>query len=366
MATIVKLEQARGTRFKAIVRRQGSGHLTKVCRTRSEALRWATKTEAVILDGKLVPQQRELKRTVSDLIAEYREHVLPKLKPHSRKPRVAHLRWWDRVLGTVRLSDVRRRDIVECMRRLEKTKTHTGTLMAPATRNRYLGTLRHAWGIALKEWEWVSENPLSGMQLKEPRGRVRFLSEQERDALLAACKASRERRLYPLVVLALATGARQQELLSLRFRDIDLERRVAILDATKNDERRAVPLSAPAVAVLSELKGDQDENRLIFANRRGRAPYPRYAFLQACEVAGLEDFRFHDLRHTAASYLAMSGASLVELATILGHKTLAMVKRYAHLTDQHSAAVVDRMSERFLSDAGGSLTLDETAESGRM
>ena len=83
------------------------------------------------------------------------------------------------------------------------------------------------------------------------------------------------------------------------------------------------------------------------------ATFPRKAFEHAADVAGLENFRFHDLRHTAASYLAMSGATLGEIAEVLGHKTLAMVKRYAHLTELHTRGVVERMSDRFLDSSTG-------------
>ena len=89
--------------------------------------------------------------------------------------------------------------------------------------------------------------------------------------------------------------------------------------------------------------------KLRHANPRGRAIFPRKPWEEALSAAEIEDFRFHDLRHSAASYLAMSGATLAEIAEVLGHKTLAMVKRYSHLTEQHTSKVVARMNERFLS-----------------
>ncbi len=212
-------------------------------------------------------------------------------------------------------------------------------------------SLSHGFTHAAREWNWISDNPFRKLKkLPEPRGRVRCLSETETKRLLEACQGSRDTRLYPLVVLALSTGARRGELLGLRWADVDLERGIAVAHHTKNNERRALPLSGQALDVLRDLgKVRRLDTDLVFADRRGRPSIPRKSWDRAVEAAEIDDFRFHDLRHTAASYLAMSGATLAEIAEVLGHKTLAMVKRYAHLTDQHTSEVVARMNRRFLS-----------------
>jgi integrase len=195
---------------------------------------------------------------------------------------------------------------------------------------------------------------------KEPRGRVRFLSEDsitpngvvvagERSRLLEACQQSGSKDLYLAVVLALSTGARQQEVLGLTWRQIDFPRRVAILEETKSGERRVLPLAGHALALLRERdKVRRIDTDLVFPGRT-RPPKPidlRSPFETALKAAGIEDFHWHDLRHSAASYLAMNGASLAEIAEILGHKTLQMVKRYAHLSEAHTAGVVKRMNDR--------------------
>jgi integrase len=147
-------------------------------------------------------------------------------------------------------------------------------------------------------------------------------------------------------VLALSTGARRKEIMTLTWKDIDLSRGIVIFQDIKNGERRAVPLTGP----VRELLTDRADTRrtyspFVFPNRAGTQPQDiRRAWELAVERAGIEDFRFHDLRHSAASYLAMNGASLVEIAEILGHKTLAMVKRYAHLSESHTRGVVERMN----------------------
>jgi integrase len=181
---------------------------------------------------------------------------------------------------------------------------------------------------------------------KEPRGRVRFLSEEERQRLLTACQVSRNPHLYIVVVLALSCGARKGELVSLRWPDVDLKRGTLTFHQTKNGERRAVPLAGQALALMREhAKVRRLDTTLVFPNATGkRALGIREAFEGVVERAGIVDFRFHDLRHTFASYLAMNGASLLEIAEVLGHKTLAMVKRYAHLCEAHTRGVVERMN----------------------
>jgi len=172
------------------------------------------------------------------------------------------------------------------------------------------------------------------------------MSDEERQRLLAACQESRNPYLYTVTVLALATGARRGELLGLHWADVNLiQGQLAFWD-TKNGEIRAVPLSGFALEVLRQhAKVRRLGVQLVFPDPSGIRPYRiRDAFENAVKRAGIADFHFHDLRHSAASYLAMSGASLAEIAAVLGHKTLAMVKRYAHLSEAHTRSVVERMN----------------------
>jgi integrase len=181
---------------------------------------------------------------------------------------------------------------------------------------------------------------------RQPPGRVRYLTEEERPRLLYACQRSHNRWLYPVVLLALATGARKMEILQLTWSDVDLPRARLIIHHTKNRERRALPLTGLALEAVQQLaKVRRIDTPLLFPRADGRGPVDlRAAWTTALAEAALADFRFHDLRHSAASYLAMTGASLMEIAAILGHKTLAMVQRYAHLSEAHTATVVARMN----------------------
>ena len=147
--------------------------------------------------------------------------------------------------------------------------------------NRYLGSLSHPFTIAVREWEWLAEKPLTKVRrLPEPRGRDRFLSNEERERLFTACREAEDRRLYPLVVVATYSGARQGELLALRWRDIDWERGVAIIHDSKNREKRSIPIVGPAREVLEEMNRVRRlDTDLIFANEAGVADWNKSARL---------------------------------------------------------------------------------------
>ena len=355
MARIEKRALSDGSsRYKAIIRRKGHPLKTKTFRTRAQAAAWAKRLEVMILDHKALPTWEANRHTVGDLVDRYIEEILPG-KPRSFREGNRQLRWWKEQIGSHTLAAATPALLSQCRGQLSRGTTRSGKGRQPATVNRYLAALSHAFTVAVKEWGWIETNPARKVgRLKEPRGRVRFLSEDERERLLEACRESSDSRLFLLVVLAISTGARKGELLRLRWPDVDLKRGIAVLHQTKNDERRALPLSGLALDVLSEhSKVRRLDTDLVLSNSEGRSTFPRKPWENALKAAQIEDFRFHDLRHTAASYLAMSNASLSEIAEVLGHKTLAMVARYSHLTEQHTAGVVARMNERFLGTSAG-------------
>ncbi|MBP6733930.1 MAG: site-specific integrase [Chromatiaceae bacterium] len=317
----------------------------------TDARKWAQATEAAIREGRHFKTTEAKRHTLAELVDRYAREVLPAKKDGHHQGR--QLAWWQDELGAYALADVTPSLIVEARDRLAAQITTKGTATGPATVVRYLAVLSHAFTVAIKEWGWVEANPLVKVtKPKEPRGRMRFLSDDERERLLAACRASASPDLYPAVILALSTGARQQEVMGLRWPQVDLGRKVATLLDTKNGEVRVLPLAGLALALLRERsKVRRLGTDLVFPGRRHPTnPIDlRTPFETALKAAGIADFHWHDLRHTAASYLAMNGASLAEIAEVLGHKTLSMVKRYAHLSEAHTAAVVERMNARYLS-----------------
>ncbi|MFN7097960.1 MAG: tyrosine-type recombinase/integrase, partial [Gammaproteobacteria bacterium] len=263
------------------------------------------------------------------------------------------LTWWIDKLGAYSLADLSTPLIAQAREELAQGVTSKNLPRAPSTVNRYLAALSHVFTIASKEWGWIEQNPLLKVtKLKEPRGRVRFLSDDERSRLLVVCKTSESPYLYIVVVLALSTGARRMEVLGLKWKDIDLNRGIITLHETKNGERRILPLVGHAMELIKEhAKVRHINTDLVFPGLSLKNPIDiRSPWETALKKAEITDFRFHDLRHSAASYLAMNGASLAEIAEVLGHKTLQMVKRYAHLSEAHTSRVVAKMNASIFGD----------------
>ncbi|MGK2907121.1 MAG: tyrosine-type recombinase/integrase [Desulfuromonadales bacterium] len=339
------------TNYRALIRLKGHPAVSATFARKTDAKRWAATTEEEIKDGRYFKSAEAKKHTINDLIKRYEEEVLP-LRPKNSPNYKIHLRWWKGKIGDYFLADVNTAMIVECRDKLKKEMTNKGTPKSPATVNRYTTTLSHLFNVAIREWEWMEFNPLTRIKkLKESRGRVRFLDEGERDKLLETCQTSNNPLLYPFVILALTTGMRYGEVTNIQWKDVDFERRRILLHETKNDERRAAPLVGLAHDLLKKLsKVRRLDNPYVFpGNEESKPVYMRDTWNDALAKSEIKDFRFHDLRHTTASYLAMNGATLAEIAEVLGHKTLAMVKRYAHLSETHTTSVVEKMAAKFLS-----------------
>lgn len=350
MASIEKRVSSEGkVSYRVKIRLKGYPTQTATFERLTDARNWEKITEAAIKEGRHFKTIEAKKHTAGELIDRYIREVLPS-KPKIQKEQKQQLQWWKSKIGSYLLVDVTPALIVEHRNALLVPEAGSETPpRSQSTANRYLAALSHAFSIAVKEWCWLDSNPLSKVsKYKEPRGRVRFLSDEERNKLLDVCKKSSNRYLYPIVMLALSTGARHAEILNLKWKDIDLDRRTIILHETKNGERRVLPIANHIHNMLIEHKKVRHlHSDYVFPNERGNKPIAmRIQWNQAVKEAGLEDFRFHDLRHTCASYLAMNGASLAEIAEVLGHKTLQMVKRYAHLSEAHTASVVERMNQK--------------------
>ena len=221
-------------------------------------------------------------------------------------------------------------------------KTRGGKAVSPATVNRELATLRHLLRLAVEEWQMLDKAPAIRL-LKEPEGRLRFLTEDEIARLLAACARSQNPHLSAIVTVALNTGMRLGEIMGLTWERVDFSRGVVLLERTKSGRRREVPMNGAADAALAALPGDKAEGRVF--RKAGGAAWGsiRTAFGNACREAKLDDFRFHDLRHTFASHMMMRGAGLGDLKDILGHADVKMTMRYAHLSPAHKRAAVARL-----------------------
>jgi len=326
---------------------------TATFNTEKKAQKWAKQTEVAIDDGKHFTKAEAKNHTFGEMIDRYLMHVMPRKSTRQRNLQTTQLNWWKGQLGPYTLADVTTPMLVQkrddLANQLVAGGEERGKRRSNASVNRYLAALSHVYTVAEREWGWVYDSPIKRVgRLKEPRGRVRSLSDDERESLVSACQESKQPLLYPLVVVAISTGARQGELLNLRWDNVDFDKGMIRLLETKNDERRAVPIAGRAYDELKRLsKIRRIDNDRVFPLTPDQI---RWHFSSALKKAKIEDFRFHDLRHSAASYLAMNGATLAEIAEVLGHKTLQMVKRYAHLTEQHTSRVVERMNKQIFGE----------------
>jgi integrase len=201
--------------------------------------------------------------------------------------------------------------------------------------NRPMALLRHLLRIAHEDWEAIDDIPRIRLE-KEPQGRLRWLTREEIGRLLDACNNSRNRELRAAVVVALNTGLRLGELVGLTWDRVDLSRGVIRLEQTKSGKRREVPLNGDSYKALVAL-GPKEGGRVV-----GRR-YIKRAYNTAVKAARLDDVTFHTLRHTFASWAVMRGVTLKELQELLGHATLAMTMRYAHLAPEHLRSAVSRL-----------------------
>jgi len=344
MAAINKHTDAKGkTTYRARIRLKGSPTVSATFDRMTDAKEWARTTDADIRAGRYMDKMESQRRTLTELLDVYEKRVLPAKKANTTIIQKAQLAWWRGEMGSLTLANVTPAKINDCMNKLVDTGH------APSTVNRYLAVLSHAFTYAVKDLGWMNDSPMRKVtKPKEPRGRVRFLSPDERTRLLDACKSSSNALLYPAALLAVSTGMRRGEQFFLTWRTVDTQTGRIILEDTKNGERRTVVATGPALDELRKLaKVRRLDNEHVFPGKVKGKPMdlttPWERVLKDAEIA---DFRWHDLRHSFASELAMSGATLAEIAEAMGHKTLAMVKRYSHLTEGHISKVVERMTAR--------------------
>jgi len=222
---------------------------------------------------------------------------------------------------------------------IEKYKAMRLEKVAPATVNRELACLKHMFTKAI-EWGYVKANPVKKVNLlKEPPGRLRYLKPEEVDVLLNACA----NHIRPIVITALNTGMRKGELLNLKWADIDLNNRKITVVNAKSNESRVIPMNKTLHEALLTLS-QNTKGEYVFSDKYGR-PYGdvKKGFSSALKRAGIEDFRFHDLRHTFGSHLVMRGVDLRTVQQVMGHKDIKMTIRYSHLSPEYVQEAMERL-----------------------
>ena len=323
--------QKRNSSYRVRITRQGKSTLCATFYSRLEAVQWAKQTEAEL---RLGIYQDKAQSPVGSTIP-FREAVEKYIPSHSIYKgnhkteagilRILASRWETKTLGSIDKQDI----VLLKEELLAKGR-------AASTVNHYLNALSQLYQIAINEWGLKLNNPISGIKrMPEPQGRMKRISKEAEAALLSYCTRLKLSYLADMIIVALETGMRCGEILSMRWEDVDFINRKVLLRHTKNGDSRQVPLTSRAKEVFEQL-ASQDTSDLVFPHCRWaiRRHFTKVVKESAKSQKGAQnpftDFRFHDLRHEALSRLSDKGLNVIELAHISGHKTLAMLRRYTH------------------------------------
>jgi integrase len=282
-----------------------------------------------IVEGRFFDTLEEKERTFTEMMKRYIKEVSSRKAPGSYVRNQSSLKHLLPYFGEKTLAEVTSKLISAYKVKRREERATSGTI------NNELGTIRHAFNVAIKEWEWCRDNPMRKVSMeKVNNARVRYLTDEELNKVLQACPYW----LKPIVMVARYTGIRRENIVQLQWNQVDLFRKVILLDHTKNGDRLGIPLCERLVELFKAHGKVRHLSGYVFAKPDGsphKGDAVGHAFLRACCRAGISDFHFHDLRHTFASCLVQRGVDLYRVQRLLGHKTAAMTQRYAHLSPEN-------------------------------
>jgi integrase len=339
------------TVYEVRVRRKGLPERTLTCPTLREARKQRDLARSQAWEGKHIQGAEGRRKTVSGLCEAFLKARYSDRRDRSHyRTHTGHLQWWCARIGAYRLAQITPQSLLPYREELLQRVT-------PTTCQRYFASLSGAFTWAMKdERQWVAANPVRlvtkprDQRPQEARERVRFLSADERTRLFAACAKSRSPWLYQIVLMALVTGAHKSEILTLRWRDLDVQAGAVYFRNTKNGADRTITLVDPVLTLLRDRHCGQvisHPESYVFPAPCGTKPIDiRTAWETAVRTAALVDFHFHDLRHTTASYLRIDGHSLEDIGDVLGHRSLIVTRRYAHLDDSYQRKMLDSTMRR--------------------
>jgi integrase len=347
LATLTKTPAGK---WKAVIRKIGWPITSKTFRTKRDASDWARNTEDEMVRGVFINRADSHQMTLKVALDRYLSEVTPTKRPSTairEKRRGKTLK--DR-LGKYSLTAL----TADVIANYRDTRIKEG--QSASSVRLELALLSHLYTTAMREWRLgIVYNPVALVRKPAPHpGRDRRLRPVEEKALIKACSAHSNPMLAWIVKLALYTGMRQSEIQTLVLEQVDLKRRVIRLTETKNGSARTVPLTKRALTVMrAAMKNPArpDETNLVFFGEPGRDGLRRGydfkpAWFDAVKAAGLKDFRFHDLRHEAVSRLVEGGLSDQEAASISGHKSMQMLRRYTHLRAEDLVKRLDQAGIR--------------------
>jgi len=325
---------------------------------KTDAKAYLGKMEAAKRENKLFDVKKEYNYTFEELLEKYIETCREQKYFRDKKYYIPALK---SAFDGRLLSEIGPYDLEKFKNERKKTPVKNAVEKIPAGRNirdntvklpkqrsnadvnRILSTLRHMFSKAV-EWEMVEKSPFSKVKrlfYKENNNRLRFLTEYEEERLLFYCKD----HIRPIVITALNTGMRRGEILSLTWPQV--RNGFIYLHKTKTNEARQIPINNTLRSLFNSIPR-HIKSEYVFCDSEGK-PYKdiKRSFNTTLRKANIEDFRFHDLRHTFASQLVMRGASLKDVQEFLGHKNISMTMRYAHLSQAHKKAAICLLDDNF-------------------
>ncbi|MHB8369345.1 MAG: site-specific integrase [Leptospirales bacterium] len=311
--------QKRSGSWRAIVKRKGFERITRTFDTKAEAEIWAATLESEMGRGIFVSQKEAENTTLSDALDRYEREISSPKKGHLQEKKRIRT-WKSHPLSKRFLASIQGKDIAAWRDARIKSGSSANTVRLD------LAIISHLFEIARKEWGMEGlKNPVKSIRLPSPpSGRDRRLQPGELEKILE----SGSEEMGHVVRFALETAMRRGELAGMTWNMVDLKKRTVTLPETKNGQKRIVPLSSVAVTILKDristrrIDGEVWDIELDAISKD---------FAKACRKVGISDLHFHDLRHEATSRLFENGFDTMEVATITGHKTLQMLKRYTHL-----------------------------------
>lgn len=353
MATIVKTPSAT---WKAVIRKSGWPTIAKTFRTKRDAQDWARRTEDEMVRGLYIQRSASERMTLEAALNRYLADITPTKKPSSQKSERLKANTLIEHLGKYSLAALTPELVANYRDKRLNSLGRRGVPISPNTVRLELALLGHLFTVSIQEWGLgLTYNPVQNIRKPSPgEGRSRRLDSEEERRLFAVLRQHSNPMLAWIARIALETGMRSSEILTLTRGQVDVKRRLVRLTDTKNNEARLVPLTQAATEVFKQALNNPvrplDCNLVFFGEPGKEGKRSPYVYTKvwnlAKKKAGLDDFRFHDLRHEAVSRLVEAGLSDQEVAAISGHKSMQMLRRYTHLRAEDLVGQLDAIEQR--------------------
>ena len=357
--------------YTACIRIKGYPTDSNTFSRKTDAVEWAKKRETEIRENINFPKRKAQKYTVGDIIDKFIKNELPKKKTKVQGEYLRALNWYNEEIGKYYLSSLTAETFIDCREKLSnkckeipiKNKKIKGLppritekTLSPATINKYMTCMHTVFSYCVNELDILDFNPMTKVKkLTVKNARKRCLELNEIAKLLNACKNA-DYELFLCVLIALLADARKGEIIHLTWGTVDFENKMFYFLDTKNGTDRGTPMHDFIYKELVTFKAQNKirslNNDFIFRTSDGK-PKERLIgklFPKIVKQCGIKDFRFHDLRHTGASWQAKSGISQPITQAILGHKTPNMTNRYSHLRDENKRNAINTVGDKMLSE----------------